>query len=272
MYEGCDIKIYLNEEDLPQTATVVFLLSSGAGERRDSKERALVYIEGRYKTVNKKDCCQRVEVFTVSSGKTVEGWLEGIVLRDLNDTLPDMVVVGTETNGRVNLDLCHLSACKFLPTDRVTVSKTPGVYRPGSDKNIPQNLVGPKGWFWQFHNEGFGSLKDGDRVMVRPYNLPWPLMKRSMISATVHDFRRCINIHGDIREDVVVRIDGKPYYVYKHDCCQTVKVLDTTTQTLVDGWLDEIDVENEMIIVRYAIKGQQLRKQIPIECALELLC
>ena len=90
MCEGACIKVCLNDEDLPQTATILLLW---VGE--DGKEKMLVDIYGKHVIVDKKDCRQRLRIREKPLDVTVDAWMVNI---DLSGTTI-ILEVEMEING-----------------------------------------------------------------------------------------------------------------------------------------------------------------------------
>ena len=238
--EGASIKVCLNDEDLPQTATILLLW---VGE--DGKEKMLVDIYGKHVIVDKKDCRQRLRIREKPLDVKVDAWMVNI---DLTGT-PIILEVEMQIDGRFYKRLCN---------------SDDWVYRA----NVPLYAEGSAGWYWQFREKGCGNVEKGVTVMVPTRDLrahiPDIPDKQDMMPATVEYYIRQQDENGEFVDFIHVLINNALYRFKKKECCQIVKIYSRIFETEVDGWLVSFDSSSETVLVRYQFSGYDLRTRIPI--------
>ena len=238
--EGASIKVCLNDQKLPQTATILLLW---VGE--DGKEKKLVDTYGRHVIVDKKDCRQRLRKRVKPPNVKVDAWMADI---DLSGT-PIIIDAEMEIDGRFYQRRCNSEDWSYYD-------------------NVPLSAEGSAGWFWQFRKKGGGNVKKGVKVMVptRDLRAHFPDIpdKQDMMPATVEYYIRRQDENGEFVDFIHVLINNALYSFKKEECCQIVKIYSRIAKADVDGWLVDFDTSSETVLVRYQFNGYDLRKRIPI--------
>ena len=238
--EGASIKVCLNDQDLPQTATILLLW---VGD--DGREKMLVDTYGRHVIVDKKDCRQRLRIREKPPDMKVDAWMVDI---DLSGT-PIIIVAEMEIDGRFYKRRCNSEDWDYYA-------------------NVPLYAEGSAGWFWQFRKKGCGNVTKGVEVMVptRDLRAHFPDIpdKQDMMPATVEYYINRRDENDEFVEFIHVLINNALYCFKKEECCQIVKIYSSIAKADVDAWLVSLDISSETVLVRYQFNGYDLRKRIPI--------
>ena len=235
--EGACIKVCFFEEVPPKSATVLHFWV-----KDDGTERMLVDIDGEHITVNKKDCRQLIRLRNEPADTKANAWLIEIN----RESSPMVIEVGIEIEGSVHQESLYLHDFSFEP-------------------NLPWYGKGTAGWYWQFRKKGCGNLKKDDTVMVPSEDLPAQIPdEKVMIPAKMEKFEWKKDEKGNVTELIHVKMNGESCYFTKNDCCQIVNIYSRKDNVKVHGWVASFDPNSEKVLVRYRIKGNELRKRIPI--------